>query len=99
MPGEDLESCNPGVWTLVTTADITTGVTVSLWGGDQFYALIKATNGATAPTNQEGAIRLSASDSQQIDDLAATFKGVTSPNRLYVMPQGNTSIQVSTTYD
>lgn len=81
-------------WTLLTTGDVT-ALRVQNLGNT---VLLKATSGATAPTDDAGAIRLDAGDALAANlTLADVWPGVSGGNRVYARALGATSL-VSVSY-
>jgi len=70
-------------WTLLTDSDVT-NITFQVLGGNFIY--LKATVGATAPTDTTGSIIYDFREGEANAALADLFPGVSGANRVYAYP-------------
>ena len=79
-------------WTQLTDADVAR-ITFQNVGSN--YILIKATVGASTPTNNSGSVRYNPGQGEKNVLLADLFPGLTGANRVYAWATDNTPIVVS----
>lgn len=93
MPQNATVAVPAGTWTQLTNADVSALRVQNLNG----YAIeLKATVGATAPTNDAGAIVLAAWQAIAADlTLAQLFPGVSGANRVYAFSDAPALVSVS----
>jgi len=81
-------------WTQLTSNDVTAIRVTNISGGVTF--LLKATVGASAPTDRDGAIPLAPGATTATDlTLAQLFPGTAGANRVYAYAQDVSSASVS----
>lgn len=82
MP-QRLASIQPNTWTLLTTNDVTSGVTFQCPHGNQANVLLCGTAGATPPTSTDNTLRYAPGQGEINVLLSEMFPGVPGVNRLY----------------
>ena len=93
MPHLNTITCPAGVWTELTTADVT-ALRLQILGGHS--VAIMATANAAEPSNTAGAIHLHPGDILAANmDLADIFPGVSAGYRVWAMADRDTSVSVS----
>ena len=80
-----------GAWTQLTDADVT-AITFQNKSGN--YILVKGTVGATAPTNNDGAIRYNPGQGERNVSLSDLFPGI-SASRVYAYAPNGAEVMVS----
>jgi hypothetical protein len=80
-----------GAWTQLTDADVT-AITFQNKSGN--YILVKGTVGATAPTNNDGAIRYNPGQGERSVSLSDLFPGI-SASRVYAYALNGAEVMVS----
>lgn len=86
MPKNDTDIVAAGAWTEITDADVTniTFFVDAPNGRNSVY--IKATVGASAPTDLDGAIRYTDGQGERNVALTDLFPGISGANRVYAYP-------------
>lgn len=92
MPQNTTTTIAAATWTQLTDADVSR-ITFQNVGSN--HVLIKATIGASAPTNATGAVRYNPGQGEKNVLLADLFPGLTGANRVYAYSPDATQVVVS----
>ena len=80
MPQNTNVSLTANTWTQITDANVT-NITFQVFSNAP--TLIKATNGATAPTDDNGSFQYASTQGERNVALSAMFPGVSGANRVW----------------
>lgn len=92
MPQNTTVNLSAATWTQLTNGD-TARITFQNTSGT--HVIVKATVGATAPTNLTGGIRYNPGQGERNVLLSDLFPGVTGVNRVYAYAQDGAAVMIS----
>lgn len=92
MPQNATKNVAAATWTQLTDSNIS-AVTFQNISGN--FVLVKATVGATAPTNLDGAVRYNPGQGERNVALSDLFPGISGANRLYAYAQDGAAVVIS----